>query len=255
MTFPVTFHIGPLSLQAHLLLETLAFFIGFRYFLHLRKKQADVITEGNRVWIFIGASLGALVGSRILGALENPSALMAGDTSLMKLFGSKTMVGGLLGGLLGVELIKKKIGVTRSSGDLFTYPLILGIIIGRIGCFLNGVAEPVFGLETSLWTGMDLGDGLSRHPVALYEIVFLLLVWMTLAQTEKIRPLAEGMRFKLFMIAYLAFRFLLDFIKPTDPVLAGLSAIQFACLGGLLYYRVTIFKLIFRQQEIFEKTA
>jgi prolipoprotein diacylglyceryltransferase len=236
-----------------LLFETLAFFIGFRYFLYLRKARVDLISESNRVWIFIGASLGALVGSRVLGALENPSALMAGDTSLVKIFGSKTMVGGLLGGLLGVELIKKKIGVTRSSGDLFTYPLILAILIGRIGCFLNGVAEPVYGLETSLWTGMDLGDGHYRHPVALYEIAFLLLAWVTLVQVERKKTLAEGLRFKLFMIAYLAFRFLLDFIKPTDPLLARFSAIQLACLAGLWYYRKTIFNLIFRQLEIFNK--
>lgn len=235
--------------------ETLAFFIGFRYFLYLRKKQADLISESNRVWIFIGASLGALIGSRVLGTLENPTVLMAGDTSLVKLFGSKTMVGGLLGGLAGVELIKKRIGVTRSSGDLFTYPLILGIMIGRIGCFLNGTAEPVYGVETSAWTGMNLGDGLTRHPVALYEIAFLALLWVSLAAIERQYSFSEGARFKLFMIAYLVFRFLLDFIKPTDPLLAGFSAIQWACLAGLWYYRKTIFSLIFRQREIFEKTG
>jgi hypothetical protein len=37
------------------------------------------------------------------------------------------------------------------------------------------------------------------------------------------------------MVAYLAFRLTIDAIKP-DPKLAGLSALQWACLAGLLYY-------------------
>lgn len=243
--FPVSFHLGPLSIQAHLLFETLAFFTGFRYFLYLRKGQRDPITENNRVWIFIGASLGALIGSRILGALESPSALAEGNQPWLRLLASKTMVGGLLGGLAGVEAVKKRIGETRSSGDLFTFPLMLGIIIGRIGCFLNGMAEPAYGLQTNWITGMDLGDGQARHPVTLYEIGFLLLLWVSIRTLERRHQLAEGLRFKLFMIAYLAFRCLLEYIKPREPLLAGLSAIQLACLGGLFYYRITIFKLIF----------
>jgi prolipoprotein diacylglyceryltransferase len=250
MPLPVSFHLGPLSIQAHLVFETLAFFTGFRYFLHLRKGQRDPITENNRVWIFIGASLGALIGSRLLGALESPSALLTGETGLLKLFGSKTMVGGLLGGLAGVELMKQRIGETRSSGDLFTFPLMLGIIIGRIGCFLNGMAEPVYGLQTNWITGMDLGDGQLRHPVALYEIGFLMLLWFSIWLVEKKFQLQEGLRFKLFMIAYLGFRFLLDFIKPREPLLAGLSSIQLACLAGLAYYRITILKLIFNPRAL-----
>ncbi len=47
-------------------------------------------------------------------------------------FASKTIVGGLLGGILGVEIAKKLVGIKHSSGDLFCFPIILGIMIGRI---------------------------------------------------------------------------------------------------------------------------
>ncbi|HET7897254.1 MAG TPA: prolipoprotein diacylglyceryl transferase family protein, partial [Flavisolibacter sp.] len=83
---------------------------------------------------------------------------------------------------------------------------------------------------------MNLGDGLLRHPVALYEIVFLLLLWITLKKLQKKYVLENGALFKLFMIGYLLFRFLLDFIKPHYPVLLGLGTIQLTCLAGLLYY-------------------
>ena len=40
-----------------------------------------------------------------------------------------------------VELIKKLPVKTKASGDLFVYPLMLALIIGRIGCFSMGIYE------------------------------------------------------------------------------------------------------------------
>lgn len=251
MQFPVVFHLGPLAVSAHVVFEMMAFFIGFRYFLFLRKRSGDTIMEENRIWIFIGATAGALLGSRLLGALESPSALWLSQNPLLFLFSSKTIVGGLLGGLAGVEGVKTFIGETRSSGDLFTYPLILGMLIGRIGCFLNGTAESVYGLPTEGWTGMDLGDGISRHPLALYEIAYLILLWIGISTGERSGTYREGIRFRLFMTGYLSFRFLLEFLKPGESVVAGLSTIQVACLAGLIYYHGTLFSLIFSRNKLY----
>jgi len=211
-------------------------FIGFRYFLYLRKQQGDRVENSNRIWAIIGAIFGALFGSRLLGALENPPGLLGADNVLFYIYQNKTIVGGLLGGLAGVELIKKAIGERHSTGDLFVYPLILAMIIGRIGCFSMGIYEETYGLPTSLPWGMNLGDGLLRHPVSLYEIIFLVALWQLLALIGRRWPLVNGGRFKLFMIAYLLFRFLLDFIKPGYRFAFGLGSIQLACLAGLCYY-------------------
>ena len=236
MQFPVYINLFSLHLPLHAVTETLGMFIGFRYFLYLRKKQGDGIVSGNRMWAIIGAIFGALFGSRLLGALENPPGLLQTDNVLLYIYQNKTIVGGLLGGLLGVELIKKAIGERHSTGDLFVYPLILAMIIGRIGCFTMGIYEETYGLPTSLPWGMDLGDGIPRHPVSLYEIIFLLILWQVLAFISLRRPLVNGARFKLFMIAYLLFRFLLDFIKPGYRFAFGLGSIQLACIAGLCYY-------------------
>lgn len=239
-----------ISIPLHAVMETLGMFLGFRYFLRLRKQQGDKLPDNNRIWVIIGAIFGALAGSRFLGALENPVALLHSEHPLQYLYQNKTIVGGLLGGLAGVEGIKSVIGESRSSGDLFTYPLILAMIIGRIGCFSMGVFEETYGLPTTLPWGMQLGDGLLRHPVCLYEIVFLLLLWRGLSLAGKKYQLVSGARFQLFMIAYLLFRFLLDFIKPGFRYSFGLSSIQLACLAGLLYYIRTIIspsRLILKQ--------
>lgn len=224
----------------HAVLEPLAMFIGFRYFLYLRKGKGDQIESGQRLWIIIGAIFGALIGSRLVGGLEDPAALAKTTNPLVYFYTNKTVLGGFLGGLFGVELVKKMIGEKQSSGDLFTYPMILALIIGRVGCFSMGVYEETYGVETSFFTGMNLGDGLLRHPVTLYEIAFLIFLRVWLLQLEKKYSLASGARFKIFMIAYLAFRFVLDFIKPHYTFSFGLSTIQLVCLGGLIYYTAYI---------------
>jgi prolipoprotein diacylglyceryltransferase len=220
----------------HAVFEVLAFFIGFRYFLWLRKKQGDVIQTPNRTWIIIGAIFGALIGSRLIGGLEDPSQISKADNILFYFYQNKTVLGGFLGGLAGVEIFKKIIGEKQASGDLFVYPIILALIIGRMGCFSMGIYEETYGTVTNLPWGMDLGDGQSRHPVALYEIIFLLALWFCLKQIRRNFLLEQGALFKIFMIAYLVFRFLLDFIKPHYTFNIGLSTIQLTCIAGLLYY-------------------
>lgn len=236
MTFPVTIHFGSIHITLHAVTEALAFFAGFRYFLLLRKAQGDAYSSSSRVWVIIGAIFGALIGSRLVGALERPFELFHTNNFLSYIYNNKTIIGGLLGGLLGVELTKKMMGEKRSSGDLFVYPMILALIIGRIGCFSMGVYEETYGVHSRLPWAMNLGDGTPRHPVMLYEILFLFLLWISLRQTEKRKALERGALFKLFMISYLVFRFLIDFIKPHYPVILQLNTIQLTCIAGLLYY-------------------
>jgi hypothetical protein len=45
----------------------------------------------------------------------------------------------------------------------------------------------------------------------------------------------EGALYRTFLVCYLAFRLGIDFLKP-DPTLAGLSAIQWACVAALCWY-------------------
>lgn len=236
MEFPIIFRWGYLAVNAHFVFELLAFFIGFRYFLWLRKSAGDHLPSNSRLTAFLGAAAGAFLGSRLLGALEDPHLFFHPQGNWLYYFQSKTIIGALLGGLAGVEIAKKMVGETRSSGDLFTFPLILGMILGRIGCFSMGVAEPTFGIASSLPWAMDLGDGIPRHPTALYEILFLSFLWLLLLQLRKKMNLQEGALFKIFMVAYLIYRFAVAFIQPVDTWLAGIGTLQLACLLGLAYY-------------------
>jgi phosphatidylglycerol:prolipoprotein diacylglycerol transferase len=250
MHYPLELSLGKFNITAHAIFEIAAFALGFRYFLFLRRKQSDPIPESNRIWIIIGAAVGAFILSRLIGAMENPVAWSSAPNYWLYFYMNKTIVGGLLGGLMAVEITKYFLNERSSSGDLFTYPLLLAMIIGRLGCFTMGIHEPTFGVHTTLPWAMDLGDGVLRHPVAIYEIIFLLTVWLALYTIERKASFPMGMRFKLFMIAYLVFRFLLDFIKPAHPILFNLSMIQLACLAGLSYYYRTLALLVFKPAKL-----
>jgi phosphatidylglycerol---prolipoprotein diacylglyceryl transferase len=239
--FPVYIELGSSRLLLHNLAELLAFFAGFKYFQFLRRKQGDSLSAVNRSWVFAGAIFGALIGSRLLGGLENPLKMKESENLFIYFYENKTVVGGFLGGLFGVEAVKKIIREKRSSGDLFVKPILLALIIGRMGCFSMGIHEETYGLQTTLPWGINLGDGIQRHPVTFYEIIFLILLWVAISKLERKKFLRKGALFKFFMIAYLLFRFLLDFIKPHYNIIVGLSTIQLACLAGLFYYRRDIF--------------
>lgn len=253
ISFPLIFKIGPFSILAHVVFEVLGIAIGFRYFLYLRRKQKDVISEPNRLWILIGAALGALIFSRLIGSLENPAIFFSSKNTLLYFYSHKTILGALFGGVICVEIVKKIIGEKKSSGDLFVYPLLLGMIIGRIGCLSMGIHEQTYGIPSDLPWAMYLGDedqNILRHPVALYEMLFLGMLWISFVTIEKKLKFKEGIRFQFFLMAYFIFRFLIDFIKPGYKFSFGLSTIQITALFGMLYYSRTFFRLFFKPKEL-----
>ncbi|ASS75264.1 diacylglyceryl transferase [Tumebacillus algifaecis] len=238
MTFPVYLHLGSLTIHPHFLFETLAYMIGFRVYLYTRSKERTPVDKA--LYVIAGAIVGAALGSKILYWLEDPAQTMQRWNDLVYLMEGKTIVGGLLGGLIGVEIAKKMIGWTRSTGDDFALPLILGMMIGRIGCFLTGLSDHTYGTETTWFTGVDFGDGVLRHPTQLYEIAFLAVLGAALIAVRKRPQLHNGALFQFFMIGYLGFRLVIDFIKPTPHPYLILNNIQLACIAGLIYYILLI---------------
>lgn len=241
MHFPIEISLFGDTIYLHLIFETLAFIIGVRVYYFLRNKKTDIISSNNRLWIMLGAMIGALIGSRVIAFLEMPSAFH--QQTLLTFYQNKTIVGGLLGGLFGVEIIKLIIGEKQSSGDMYVIPLIVAIFIGRIGCFSMGIAEQTYGIPTTLFTGMDLGDGVKRHPVALYEMGFMLIL-LLMFTTLKFKDFKNGEQFKLFMILYFAYRFSVEFLKPYESIFLGLSIIQWCAIFIFIYYASFIKKSV-----------
>ncbi len=236
MHFPIDIHIGSIAIPSHPVFELLAFIIAYRYFVFLKKKNhAAPLPPDIEGWIILGMAFGALIGSRLVAALENPFLFFHPSTWVYYI-GEQTIAGGIAGGIIGVEIVKKILKVKRKTGDLFVYPLILGVIVGRIGCFLKGVSDGTVGLPSKLPWAFNQGDGIPRHPTSLYEILFLIILWFLIKKIEDKKYLKEGGLFKVFVFSYAVFRFFEEFLKPRETLYIGLSSIQL--LGGLIviYY-------------------
>jgi prolipoprotein diacylglyceryltransferase len=231
MMFPVYLRIGPLKLPPHPVLETLAYTLGYAAYRGARRR-GDFLDDGPRWMLLAAAALGAVVGSRLMAWIADPAGFEAQTWG--SLWQAKTVVGGLIGGTLAVEWCKTRLGITERTGDPMASALALAIGIGRLGCFLTGVSDHTYGNPSSMPWAMDMGDGVLRHPVALYESLYCVALAYVLRRLEGRLP-AKGDLFRVFMLSYFAWRFLVEFIKP-GPCLAGLNGYQWASLAVCLGY-------------------
>ncbi|HVV46125.1 MAG TPA: prolipoprotein diacylglyceryl transferase family protein [Bryobacteraceae bacterium] len=235
----IVLHAGPISVPAHLLFESLAYAIGFAIYRRNRNRHGDILEPTTRSSVIVAAILGAAIGSKVLAWLEDPAALAGGFQAFWP--GGKTIVGALLGGTVAVEWTKRRLDVRARTGDLFAVPIAAGIIVGRVGCLLGGVNDHTAGNPASVPWAVDFGDGIPRHPTQLYDILFLGALILLLQRLESMR-LANGDLYRLFLFSYLAWRLVIDFLKP-DPAFAGLASIQWCCLAGVFWYSRDIVRI------------
>lgn len=209
----------------HLVLELLAFTVGFN--LYRLGRTPSLMTSRQAAVVLAGALLGGLLGAHAL------------------VWGSKTVVGGLLGGTLGVELAKRLVGVSTRTGDDVVFPLAVGMVIGRLGCFLSGLDDHTHGTVTTLPWGVDFGDGLARHPAQIYEALFIAGLGLLLWRRKKARPYLQGDLFRGYMVGYLGYRFVADLWKPYPEATVGpFTTIQIAALLGALCYAPAARRLV-----------
>ena len=231
--------------MVHFALEACAYAVGARMYWRAARAQ-PAPPRNDRLALLAGAILGAFIGSKLLHLAEHlPALVQANDVQLW--LAGKSLVGGLLGGTLGVELVKRNIGWTRPTGDAWVPALASGIMVGRIGCQLSGMWDLTYGIPTTLPWAWDYGDGIGRHPTATYEILLVGALWFALAGWHVAAP---GARFAAFLLGYCVIRFMLEFLKPPfgppeasalpAALYGGLTAIQWAAALGATYFTVSL---------------
>lgn len=181
----------------------------------------------------VSAGIGALWGAVFFGSLN---AYLSGVHAL-----GFSMAGGIAGAIVAVEGFKLACGVRGSTGIAFAAPFAITVAVGRLGCFFAGLPDFTYGTATGLPWGVDFGDGISRHPVQLYEslamaLMFLLLVWRLKARDPF--WLANG--FYLVVGWYGLQRFAWEFVKPYAAVAGPFNVFHLVCAGLVLYALVMI---------------
>jgi phosphatidylglycerol---prolipoprotein diacylglyceryl transferase len=186
------------------------------------------LTWWERAGIGLGAFCGAMIGAKLPFVLADWDGLLSGAAWFSD---GKTIMFGLVGGYFGVEVAKWALEIRVKTGDSFAVPVAAAVAVGRLACFVGGCC---FGAPTSMPWGVvfPLVDAQPRHPTQLYEFAFHasmagLLFWFQL------RGWFRGQLIKLYLIAYLSYRFLTEFIRPEPRLWLGLTGYQWAALALL----------------------
>jgi len=192
------------------------------------REMAASLAERAGGGYFAALAVGAAGGAWAAGSLNS---LRQTVPSL-----SHSVAGALVGAIVAVELYKAARGIRGSTGGLFVGSFSLGVVIGRFGCFFAGIADDTYGTPTTAPWGVDLGDGVSRHPVQLYEsasmAVFLALYLLGLQARA---PWAMRRGFYAMCAWYGAQRFCWEFLKPYPSVIGPFNLFHILC-GALVVY-------------------
>jgi phosphatidylglycerol:prolipoprotein diacylglycerol transferase len=193
------------------------------------------LTRGQRLGVALGAFLGGMLGAKLPFVLLDWDGLVAGTAWLDN---GKTILCGLVGGYFGVEAAKWALDIRVRTGDTLAAPVAAAILVGRLACFSAGCCH---GTPTDLPWAVDFGDGVARHPTQLYEAAFHLACLVGILALQR-RGLCRGQLAKLYIIAYLVYRFFTEYIRPEPRLWLGLTAYQWAALAllpvfGLLWLR------------------
>ncbi len=177
---------------------------------------------------YVTLAMGALMGAWLFGSANSLRSIVSAP--------SHSVAGALAGGIAGVELWKWRMGIRYSTGTAFVLSLAVGIALGRLGCLFSGLPDFTYGAPTSMPWGVDLGDGVARHPVQFYETLAMALfaiAWPMVRMHGT--SWARDHAFHALIIYYAAQRFAWEFLKPYPPLVGSLNIFHLLTLGMMVY--------------------
>lgn len=188
----------------------------------------------------------ALVGGASAGAWASGSLnTMRSATPEL----SHSIAGALAGAIVAVELYKAARGVKGSTGVVFTGPFAAGVAVGRWGCLFAGLPDRTYGTPTRLPWGVELGDGIARHPVQVYESLSMALFLVVyIAGLQRRAPWAMTRSFWALAAWYGAQRFVWEFLKPYPKLFGPFNLFHLISLGLIAYGGIAIGRDVFAQR-------
>ncbi len=225
------FDIGPLTLQPFGLMVGTALMVG----VWLSTRQAarwqldpkvffDTIT-----WAVVAGFLGAHL---VEVTAYSPHKIAEDPMRLLRFWEQMSSFGGFLGGIAGglFYMRRAKVAVWPTL-DAMAFGFAPAWIFGRIGCTL-AFDHP--GALTEFFLGMDfpgnseLAAG-ARHNLGFYEVLWAAAITACFYWARR-KPRFTGWYILVFLIAYVPFRFPLDFLRAADVTYVGLTPAQLVML-------------------------
>jgi phosphatidylglycerol:prolipoprotein diacylglycerol transferase len=178
--------------------------------------------------IYLAALLGAFLGAKLVYFLAEGYLHLGAPDMWPQLATGKSILGGLLGGYVAVEGVKRLLHYPGITGDWFAIVVPIGVALGRLGCWFSGCCQGI--PCRPCWFAVHDSFGQPRWPAVPVELLFNLLALAAILclRGSKLLP---GQHFHLYLIGYGAFRFLHDFLRDEPRIFGPFTGYQIAALG------------------------
>jgi phosphatidylglycerol:prolipoprotein diacylglycerol transferase len=193
-------------------------------FLYLRSRRAALALNDDDFWTLIAfLAAGTLLGSVAFYALVYGGGLSANVAFWRTNDGIQggSFVGALAGSIVAAVLFCRMKGRPFAPvGDALGAAAPLGLVVMRVGCFLNGCC---YGRPTGKFWGVIFSGpcavpenlrGVPLHPTQLYESAGGLLIFLAVDRLNRRR---SGLGLWTALGLYGALRFGVDFLRAGDP--------------------------------------
>lgn len=256
--YPFLVHFGRFTVTGYGIMMMFAFLVaGWVYAREVARAGMDPAIAWDSV---VFAVIGGLLGGKLY------YAALVGDPRALLSRGGLVWYGGFAGGLIAVFAYMwwKKLPIRRLL-DLISPAMVVGYMLGRVGCFL---VNDDYGLPTALPWGMEFPRGappstagvleqqfhltmppgtpaeqvMAVHPTQLYEVALMFLIFWYLWRIREHQH-GAGWLFGLYLVLSAAERFLVEFLRAKDDrffapfTLAQLFSVGVVLIGAWMLRR------------------
>lgn len=227
---PVLLQLGHFELRTYGVIVVLAFLAA----LWLGAKEAErKALDPRLVWDFsLYALAGGVVGARLYYVLFSaPSRFLHNPWEVFAVWrGGIGVIGSLLGGFLVALWYcrRKNISILRFA-DVLAPGIALGQTLGQFACLANGDS---WGKPSGVPWAITYTDpralaplNVPLHPIEIYEMAAYFAVFLLVWFTRK-RFAVDGSVLFVYLAAYGAARFAVEFFRGDPAMLAGVPAAQ-----------------------------
>lgn len=215
--------IGPVMIHPFGAIVALALIIGYNLTLHRAQKAGlDIEIMGTTgIW---AAVIGFAVSHFFWAVFYNYHLVKENPLVLLMVWRGISSYGGFFGGALGAWLyLRREKAAPYPYFESILYGLVPAWAIARLGCT---IAFDHPGRVTDFVLGMADMDGIVRHNLGFYEMLWTIVLVIALYGTRNYRPF-RGFSFALIFLLYSSVRFYFDSLRVEDRLYGGFTPGQY----------------------------
>lgn len=214
------------EINIYTLVSLIGVFVSGIYGLKVGKRRG--LDENDFILLLVVFAIGLFFGSHLLFGITNINKIIVIINNFSKItsfsmfmsyfklvFGGAVFYGGLLGGLITLNIYAKikKIDISKHK-DIIACGIPLFHFFGRIGCFLGGCC---FGIESKIGftyhhSLIESANHVKRFPVQLVEASLCLGIFFLLNNFLKNNKYKNNLLYIYFLL-YSVIRFFLEFLR------------------------------------------